>query len=237
MKALIIDDEAPARVEMRKLLSVHPAIEVVGEAANVEGALALTERVKPDIVFLDIQLAGESGFDYVAQCAEPQPHVVFVTAYDRYAVKGFECNALDYLLKPVQQSRLMETLQRLSERGSRMVRTPAKDDDLLYLKGTSLARFVRWREVLSVLAEGNYTRVRLADGTAPLIRRALKDWIVLAPDETFFQTHRTALVRRDAVREIRRQDGGNLQLVLSDGSLVPVGRAYRVEVRTALGLT
>jgi two-component system LytT family response regulator len=235
MKALIVDDEGPARLEMRRLLSVHPVVEVAGEAADVDTALELTARLEPEIVFLDIQLAGESGFDYVARCPEPHPHIVFVTAHDQYAVRGFECNALDYLLKPVHPDRLVETLRRVSKRGPRET-VQAGKDDLLYLKGTSLARFVRWSEVISILAEGNYTRVRLEDGTSPLIRRALKDWTALAPEDAFFQTHRTALVQRDAVREIRKLEGGSLQLVLSDGSVIPVGRAYRGQVRAALGL-
>src|SRR5688572_23628454 len=110
MRCLIVDDEAPARLEMRRLLSAHPGVEVVGEAGDVRTALELHSRLRPELIFLDIQLRGETGFDFVAAMGEGEARIVFVTAYDQHALRGFECNALDYLLKPVHPERLKSTL-------------------------------------------------------------------------------------------------------------------------------
>ena len=232
MKALIVDDEAPARVEMRALLSQHPDVQVVAEAARVDGALALTVEFQPDVVFLDIQLVGETGFDYVGLLPEPAPHLVFVTAYDRYAVRGFECNALDYLLKPVHPSRLAETLHRARTRDVK--RQPAREDDAVFIKAGSVARFIPWREIQRITTSGNYTRAHLTNGTELIVLRPLKEWLDLAPDGLFLQAHRTALVRRSAIREIVRTGEKKHELRLADGAVVPVGRDYLSALKEAL---
>ncbi len=230
MRCLIVDDEEPARRELQSLLSLHPGIEVVAQAEGVDAALQATSEFSPEVVFLDIKLAGETGFDYVARVEEPSPHIVFVTAFDRYAVRGFECNALDYLLKPVWPERLEETLRRLGRVCAASQK--AKIDDVVFLKGASFARFIPWREVHHILSEGNYTRVILNDGTDLLIIRPLKQWLELMPDD-FLQVHRTAIVRRDAMRELHLT-GGRRELVLSDSSIVPVSRSHWVALNQAL---
>ena len=230
MRCLIVDDEEPARRELRLLLSQHSELDIVGEAADVEGALAATNRLSPEVIFLDIKLAGETGFDYVARLAEPLPHIVFVTAYDRYAVRGFECNALDYLLKPVRAERLEETLRRLGR-----VTAPTRRaaiDDVIFLKAVSFARFTPWRDIHHILSEGNYTRVFLNDGASLLIVRPLKKWVELMPPD-FLQVHRTVIVRRDAMRELRLS-GGKREMTLSDDSVVPVSRAHWVFLNQAM---
>lgn len=230
MRALIIDDETPARLEMRAILGQHPEVEVVGEAARVDEALALTAALRPDIVFLDIQLVGETGFDYVGLLPEPAPHIVFVTAYDRYAVRGFECNALDYLLKPVHPARLAETLRRTGT----IKREPARQDDVVFIKTGSIARFVPWREIQCITTSGNYTQAHLADGSDLIVLRPLKEWLELAPDGLFLQTHRTAMVLRTAMREIIRTGERKHELRLADGTVVPIGRDYLVTLREAI---
>lgn len=232
MKALIVDDEAPARLEMRKLLSLFPDVEVTGDAADVEAALELTALHQPDVCFLDVQLAGESGFDYVARVGERGPRIVFVTAYDRYAIRGFECNAMDYLLKPVEPRRLGETLRRLPAPAP----SPAGGQDLVFLKGASTARFVPWSEVRRVESKGNYSAVHLEDGSSVLILRTLKQWMDLAPGGHFLQVHRCILIRPADVRELRLKKDGARELVLSDGESVPVGRTFWPEVQKIGGL-
>jgi two-component system LytT family response regulator len=222
MRCLIVDDEEPARRELRLLLSQYSGLEIVGEAADVEAALDATSRLRPEVVFLDIKLAGETGFDYVARLPEPLPHIIFVTAYDRYAVRGFECNALDYLLKPVRPERLEESVRRL---GRAAAIRRASLDDVVFLKGASFARFTPWRDVHHILSEGNYTRVYLNDGTDFLIVRPLKKWLELIPADSFLQVHRTAIVRRDVMRDLRLS-GGRRELTLSDSSVVPVSRPH-----------
>jgi len=114
IRCLIVDDEKLAREELARLLGVHPQVEIVGEARRIDEALELTVRLQPDVVFLDIRLRGEDGFDYIHRASGSLPHIVFVTAYDEYAVRAFECHALDYLLKPVRPDRLATALQRVA---------------------------------------------------------------------------------------------------------------------------
>lgn len=231
MRCVIIDDEKPALREMRRLLSVHPDIDVVGEAANVESALAICRQVKPGLVFLDIQLRGETGFDFLGQMDEPLPRIVFVTAHDRYAIRAFECNALDYLLKPVQPGRLAETLRRI--RSAPVLPPRALPEDAVLVKMNSTARFVPWSEIQSVESDGNYTRLVLADGSSSLILRPLKEWEMMAPAGHFLQVHRKTLVFGKAIREIRPAPGGRREIVMNDGRVIPVGRAFWPNLKTA----
>ncbi len=235
MKVLLIDDEEPARIELRRLLSVHVEVTVVGDAADVDAALALTLEHRPDLVFLDIKLAGENGFDYVGRLPEPGPRIVFVTAHDRYALRGFECNALDYLLKPVHPDRLAETLRRarLQEVGQRL---SATEEDAIFVRAGSVARLVPWREILTITASGNYTQLRLGGGHPLVVLRPLKEWLTLAPSGFFVQVHRSTLVQQAAIREWRPCGEKKSELFLRDGSAVPVGRDYATAVRRALSL-
>lgn len=232
LRCLLVDDEAPARKELGQLLSAYTGFAVVGEAEGVETALKLTAELKPDVVFLDVKLRGETGFDYVAQVEEPTPHIVFVTAYDRYAIRGFECNAIDYLLKPVSEERLSETLRRVLRQDP--LRQRASKDDTVFVKIGTTARFVPWREVSCILSEGNYTRVFLQDDPSILVLRPLHEWMALAPEGLFIRVHRTSLVRRTAIQEIRNEVSGKRIIVMTDGQILPVGRAYWNNLKATL---
>jgi two-component system LytT family response regulator len=225
MRCLIVDDEAPARSVLAKLLARHPDVEVVGEAADVQSALELTKSEQPEVVFLDIKLRGESGFDYVALAPDPPPHIIFVTAYDQYAVRGFECNALDYLLKPVEDNRLAESLSRVHSR--RPTPPEPKEDDLVFLKGPSTGRFAPWRTISHIESDGNYSRIILDGGLELQVLRTLKEWLTMTPEGLFLQIHRTAIVRRTAIAEVRSIAEGRREVVLASGAVLPVGRAYR----------
>lgn len=232
IRCLVIDDEKPARAEMCALLSVIPRVEVAGEAANVATALEICRKTRPDVVFLDVQLRGETGFDFLGQLEDPLPRIVFVTAHDAYAVRAFECNALDYLLKPVHPDRLAETLKRLP---SPPVEPPrALPEDMVLVKTKGSARFVPWGEIHSVEAEGNYTRLFLAEGSSSLVLRPLKEWMKLAPDHHFLQVHRSALVFRKAIRETRITADERRELVLKNGRVMPVGRVFWRDLKAAL---
>jgi two-component system LytT family response regulator len=226
MRCLIVDDEAPARLEMRRLLSAHPRVEVVGEAGDVRTALELYSRLRPELIFLDIQLRGETGFDFVAAMGEGESRVVFVTAYDQHALRGFECNALDYLLKPVHPERLKSTLERLVPPA-----TPAEDEPLL-LKDGSTSRLVPWPEILRVVSEGNYTRVHLEGGDSMLILRPLKEWQTLAPKGLFCRVHRTVLIQRRGIREIRALSDDKREILATDGIAIPVSRSFWPTLKT-----
>lgn len=231
LRCLIIDDEQLALDEMRHLLSAHPDVEVVGEAMRVADALEVFQREKPALVFLDIQLREETGFDFVGRLQEPWPRLVFVTAHDRFAIRAFECNALDYLLKPVHPERLGETLRRI--RAAPRLPPAAQPEDCVFVKMNATARFLPWKDILSIKSEGNYTRLFLADGSAPLMLRTLKEWQKLAPPGQFLQAHRSALVHGRAIRELRSTADGRHVLVTADKREIPIGRAFWPKVKAA----
>jgi len=228
MRCLIIDDEPLAQLEMRRLLSVHADVEGIDCAADIETALKICRAQPPEVIFLDIQLRGESGFDFLNQAPHPCPPIVFVTAFDRYAIRAFDYNALDYLLKPVHPERLQETLARLRK----VIAVPNRDGLLLPMNG--IVRRVTWEEINSIESEGNYTRVNLADGSSAMILRRLKEWMEIVPEE-IVQAHRTALVRLGAVREIRPIADGRRELVLDQGKILPVSRNCWPNLKQRLG--
>lgn len=228
MRCLIVDDEAPARHELRQLLSAHPELEIVGEAARIAEALPMCQQLKPDVIFLDIQLRGETGFDLLSHLPEPLPRIIFVTAYDKHAVRAFECNALDYLLKPVHPLRLRETVSRLQQPATPPPR--ALPEDVVLLKIDSSTRFVPWKEIQCVESEGNYTRVTLVNHSQVLVLKTLKEWEDQAPKELFLRIHRTALIRLQAIEELRSSS----EVILTDRGRVPIGRAYWPDLRAML---
>ncbi len=226
MRTLIVDDEAPARLELRRLLSLHPEVILVGEAANIRSALEQTEEHRPDLVFLDVHLRGESGFDYIAGLPEhrPAPRIIFLTAHDRYAIRAFECNALDYLLKPVAPDRLANSLTRLAP----SVSPPAEvmEDDMAFIKAGSSARLVPWADIHAITADGNYTHVHLAGGERLIVLRPLKEWLPLAPAGRFIQVHRSAIVQQRVIAEVRTLGEKKRRLTLICKREIPVGREY-----------
>ena len=165
MKALVIDDERLARLELRRLLAAHPEVEIVGEARGGEEALALISKLGPDVIFLDIQMPGMSGFDLLERL-EDLPQVIFTTAYDEYAIKAFEVNALDYLLKPIPPARLAAALAKVRPRADkpRLEQVFVRDGDRCWI--------VRLTDIFLLESEGNYTRVCFGS-ERPLIRRSL----------------------------------------------------------------
>lgn len=234
MNVLLVDDESPARLELRRLLADHQDVTVVGEAATVQEALNLTASSRPEVVFLDVKLVGENGFDYVAQVPDPAPRIVFVTAYDRYALRGFECNALDYLLKPILPERLGETLRRVRAREAGTRRRQPGEDDVTFVKTNKKALWLRWRDVQRIASDGNYTLVYLTDGTHLVVYRPLKEWHAIAPEGLFLQVRRTTLVQRALIRGIVSGKHHKCDLLLQDGTTVSVGREYMSAARAAV---
>ncbi|TFW13735.1 response regulator transcription factor [Massilia arenosa] len=230
--ALIVDDEAPMRDQLRaRLRDVWPELQIVGEASNGLDAVAMTGEHQPDIVFLDIRMPGQNGID-AARVLYHRTRIVFVTAYDQYAIEAFEQGAMDYLLKPVTADRLQLTRKRLEARlqkapediGAQLSELTrllkAKDSGTekkpSYLKwiqaqvGTSL-RMISTKEILFFQADEKYTRVQTA-GAELLIRKTLKELCdELDPDE-FWRIHRSTLVRVDAIAEVSRDARGRQML-------------------------
>src|SRR6266850_3715982 len=192
MKALLVDDEALARREMRRLLAGFAWIEVVGEAGNIDEAAVKIEQRAPDLLFLDIQMPGGSGFDLLSRL-ERLPHVIFTTAYDQHAVRAFEVNALDYLLKPIEPERLAASLSRVKVAQVQASAQPEAALEQLFVRDGPRCWFVPLREVRLFTAEGNY--VRLSWGKLhPLLGRPLGMLEQRLDPKKFFRANRRQII-------------------------------------------
>ncbi len=227
MNCLIVDDEVAARMDLRVMLERVGGVARVGEAADVAGAVHLIGQDRWDVLFLDVRLRGESGFDLLNAVDGDVPLLVLVTAHSDYALRGFEVGAVDYLLKPVNETRLSETLSRVrAARDAESERTPLK-------VGTSV-RWVAWREVNSIEADGDYSHVHLRDGSRVMVLRSLREWMDSSPGGCFLRVHRKRLVRRGAVRAVESAGRGKWRIELEDGSGHSVGPDYWPTLKAAL---
>lgn len=224
MKALIADDEPLARREMQRLLAAFPWIQVVGEAGNIDEARVCIEGLVPDVVFLDIQMPGGTGFDLLTQL-ERVPRVIFTTAYDHYAVKAFEVNALDYLLKPIEPERLATALRKIQETARYSQGAASKEAPLeqLFVRDGPRCWFVPLREVSLVSSEGNYVRL-LWGKERPLLGRSLATLEQKLDPRYFFRANRRQVLNLDFVKSIEVGQGGRLHVELHDGTEVEISR-------------
>lgn len=222
MKAMIIDDEPPARRELRRLPAEFSWLEVIGEAGNAAQAQSMIEALSPALIFLDIQMPGASGFDLLARL-EHLPQVIFTTAHDEHAVRAFEVNALDYLLKPIDPARLAAALARV--RNAHCARLPRPDAVLeqLFVRDGSRCWFVALREVRLLSSEGNY--VRLSWGKAqPLLGRALATLEQRLDPNRFFRANRRQIINLDFIESVELGVNGRLHAQLRDGPEVEISR-------------
>jgi two-component system LytT family response regulator len=227
VRVLIVDDEAPARARLRRLLGAHAQVEVVGEAADGAEALDLAARLGPDALFLDVQMPEASGLDVAASLPDDGPLVVFVTAHDRYALQAFDARAVDYLLKPVEPDRLARALQRLQAQrpGSR---TSVAAVTQLLIPDRGRTHVVRCADIEYLEAADNYVAVHAA-GRSLLMRRTLAGLLADLGD-AFVRCHRGAAVATAWVQEVRPRDKGDATLVMRSGAEVPCSRQHRAEV-------
>jgi two-component system LytT family response regulator len=222
MKAVIIDDEPPARRELRRLLNEFAWVEVVGEAGNVDQAEEMIGSLAPDLLFLDIQMPGGSGFDLLTRL-EDVPQVIFTTAYDQHAVRAFEVDALDYLLKPIDPARLAEALGRAKV--AQAARTPQQGTVLeqIFVRDGSRCWFVPLREVRLLASEGNY--IRLSWGKQkPLLGRALAALERRLDPNRFFRANRQQIINLDFIENVELGVNGRLHAQLRDGPEVEISR-------------
>jgi two-component system, LytTR family, response regulator len=228
MKALIIDDERIARLELRRLLAAHEKIEIVGEARTGEEALDLIGGLEPDVLFLDVRMPGMSGFDLL-QHLDDVPQVIFTTAYDEYALKAFEVSALDYLVKPVAPARLAAAVAKLRPRaaGSRLEQVFVRDGERCWL--------VRVMDIFLLESEGNYTRLHFAH-ERPLVPRSLAALQERLDPAVFFRAGRSHIVNLKWVERVEPSIGGSLQVILRGGTTVEMSRRQSARFREALSL-
>lgn len=207
-RTIVVEDERLARLELCSLLAREPTISVIGEAASLEGARRLMTSQKPDVVFLDVQLGYESGFDLLDDGVHDF-EVVFVTAYNHHAVRAFELNALDYLLKPVDAQRLHEAVTRIGSPRAVAQRndTSLEPDDRLFVQVDDGWRFVRVSEITCVMAKGDVSQIHLADRSKILIHRTLKSWEACLPQRLFLRIHRSTIVNLDFVTGVQEWSG------------------------------
>lgn len=242
LRVLIVDDARLARSELRTLLAAIPWVACVGEADDVPAAREAILREQPDLVLLDVQMPSGEGFD-VLDGLETVPMVVFVTAYDQYAVRAFETNALDYLVKPVEAGRLQAALERGRERLSASAAPTAADsvrdalgaDDQVFLRDGERCWFVALGEIRKVVVDGNYARLWFRDQNAVLARSLSTLEARLSP-ALFFRANRNTLVNLRRVRAIEPSLGDGYDLTLDDGSQVEVSRRQARELRERLAL-
>lgn len=200
-KAVLVDDERLARRSLRALLAEHPEMEIVGEASSIRRAAELIATERPEVVFLDIQMPGGSGFELLAQLDDP-PAIVFVTAYDEYAIRAFEVNALDDLLKPVEPARLALALRRLHAHMGHAESSggPYTADDQVLIKTARRCFFLPVARIAAIRAADNYSYVICDSGDEHLVRKSLKDWEAMLPADRFEALDRSVVVNWQLVK-------------------------------------
>lgn len=244
MKAIIIDDERLARTELRKLLQDFPEIEIVDEASNADEGIQKIENHNPDLVFLDIQMPGKTGFDMLSEL-DHAPNVIFTTAYDEYALKAFEVNALDYLLKPVEPRRLADAVEKMkrsnggtiSER-SLVAHEPNSiltETDQVFVKDGERCWFVKLSDVRLFESVGNYAKVFFGSNK-PLILKSLNALEERLDEKVFFRANRKHIVNLRMIDKIEPYFNGGLLLELKGGEKIEVSRRQTVKFKEMMSL-
>jgi two-component system LytT family response regulator len=241
-KVLIIDDERLARNELKKLLQDFPEIEVVGEAANADEGLEKIETLSPDLIFLDIQMPGKTGFDMLTEL-EKAPHVIFTTAYDEFALKAFEVNALDYLMKPIEPKRLADAIQKIQVAEDKEMaaslagvnRGLLTENDQVFVKDGERCWFVKLSEVRLFESVGNYAKVFFGTNK-PLILKSLNALEERLDEKVFFRANRKHIVNLRMIDKIEPYFNGGLLLELNGGDKVEVSRRQAVKFKEMMSL-
>ena len=240
-KAIIIDDERLARNELKKLLLEFPEIEVIEEATNAKEGIEKIEMLNPDLIFLDIQMPGKTGFDMLQEL-DRIPQVIFTTAYDEYALKAFEVNALDYLMKPIEPKRLADALKKLIQAEEKELaaqqafsRGLLTENDQVFVKDGERCWFVKLSEVRLFESVGNYAKVYFA-GNKPLILKSLNALEERLDEKTFFRANRKHIVNLRMIEKIEPYFNGGLILDLQGGEKVEVSRRQAVKFKGMMSL-
>jgi two-component system LytT family response regulator len=245
IRAILIDDERLARNELKKLLAEFPEIEVIAEAANANEGMERIEDLSPDLIFLDIQMPGKSGFEMLSEL-DKVPYVIFTTAYDEYALKAFDVNALDYLLKPVEPKRLADAVQKLHQQeekefnsgvpsSSIMNRSLLEDDAQVFVKDGERCWFVKLSDIRLFESVGNYAKVYFANNK-PLILKSLNALEERLDEKIFFRANRKHIVNLRMIDKIEPYFNGGLLLDLKGGEKIEVSRRQTVKFKEMMSL-
>lgn len=245
MKTIIIDDERLAREELKKLLTEYHEIEVIDEAKNPDEAIAKINQLKPELIFLDVQMPGMNGFELLKKL-DDIPKVVFITAHDEFAHKAFDVQALDYVLKPVDPARLEETMRKLSfgeDEFQSSVRTPKFDrsnrpltmTDKIFIKDGEKCYYISLAKIRMFESDGNYVKVHF-EKSRPLILRSLNSLEERLDPEFFFRASRKCIINLEHVALIENWFNGGLQVELSEGERVEISRRQAIRFRELMSI-
>jgi two-component system LytT family response regulator len=242
IKSIIIDDERLARNELKKILQSHSEIEVIEEAANVDEGIEKIELFNPELIFLDIQMPGKTGFDLLAEI-EKAPKVIFTTAYDEYAIKAFEVNALDYLLKPIEPKRLADAIHKLQDELTKekfgmngvFNRGPLTEQDQVFVKDGERCWFVKLGEIRLFESVGNYAKVYFSTNK-PLILKSLNALEERLDERMFFRANRKHIINLRWIEKIEPYFNGGLLVDLKGGEKIEVSRRQTVKFKEMMSL-
>jgi len=236
IKVIIVDDERLAREEVKRALKNYEDFVLIGEAENADDAKILIESKMPDLIFLDIQMPEKSGFDLL-ESLENVPNVLFITAYDQYAIQAFEVNALDYLMKPIREERFAKAIQKIRDtiqQRSSVNRVIAKDRKI-FIKDGEKRFFIQLDEIYLIESLENYTRLFFQDKKA-LQRRSLRQWEEILDENIFFRINRTEIINIKYIQVINTTDSGRLEVKLKTGELLEVSNRQSVKFKNRNGI-
>ncbi|MBM3425546.1 MAG: response regulator [Bacteroidetes bacterium] len=244
MRALVIDDERLARKELINLLNQLETVEVVGEAVNVEDAKEKIDQLQPDVIFLDIQMPEKTGFDLLEEL-DSLPHVIFTTAYDEYALKAFQVNALDYLLKPIEPKRLEDAVLKLQGKMEGIAKREEQEglgnqkkltlEDQVFVKDGDRCWFVRLSNVRLFESDGNYIKVYF-DNFKPMIHKSLNALDERLDEKSFFRASRKHIINLGWVEAIEPWFNGGLVVTLKGGDRIEVSRRQAARFKEMMSL-
>lgn len=242
-RTLIIDDERLAREELKSILSEYTEVEVIDEAQNGDEGIEKIGKLHPDLIFLDVSMPGMTGFDMLKKLEEI-PYVIFVTAYDEYAIKAFEVNALDYLLKPIDNNRLNEAMDKLRQKEDQEFESSSENklerkdrrltiSDRVFIKDGEKCYFVQLADVRMLESDGNYVKVYF-NNSRPLILRSLNSFEDRLDPEHFFRANRKFIINLNWVDKVENWFNGGLQVELRSGDKVEISRRQAIRFKEML---
>ncbi len=243
IKAILVDDVESVRLVLRKLLANFENITLVGEASDFEHALTLIEEEKPDLLFLDVDLNGLTSMDLLKKL-NYDPMVIFITSHADYAIKAFEFNAIDYMLKPISSDRLFKAIEKVTNKWNRKNGlssvTGIEDNDrkfgsehIILLNFDEKLSFIQVNEISHIEAFGNYTKVYLTDGRLSITYNSIRNWVNRLPDELFIQIHRSTIINLSKVQKIEKWTNDTGRLTMNGGYNQPfeISRNYFFELK------
>lgn len=234
-KALIVDDERLARKKLRSMLAGFPNVQIIDEADSVAEAVKAVEKTNPEIIFLDIQMPRASGFDLLEQI-ETGAKIIFVTAYDEYAIRAFEVNALDYLLKPVSPKRLAQAIERLEQATEKPTEKNLEYDDFIFVNSGRSSKFIKIDSIKCILAADVYSEILTEENRKFLLLKSLSEWETRLPAKNFLRIHRSTIINLEFIERIEKRFNYSHQIYLQGvNEPLVISRRYRAKLKDKFG--